>query len=409
MKKLIIPTLVFTVIVTSFVLTEPTFAATCSGVETSLIECEGGGDAGIWHVLLLIVNILSIGVGITALIGILIFGIQYLTSGGDVAKTTKAKRRMFEIVIGLVGWVLIYSICEWLMPGGKFNFTSDITEISLNLGKNSLEVGQSTKTTVDFTPENTQDKTYSIDTENKDIADKRGTTTVKCVGVGTTTVIATSVNGKTATATITCTEPVEPEPKPTNPSGGGSNPNGQYFTPSQIADFNQKWNALGDQDYNELKNLAKSKGITEDNFVAMVAWARIENYEQEDYGPYFAYLCNSTGVNRALGFSNKGQSRGYLDQVISWGHWYSYAEFLGTNDSSNYYPLGNDSYLPGYYPSNLKSIRMALDYTYPNIYGCSGRIEYHGGYDHNSDTPIYDPKGTDGQYGDSLIFDGTAP
>ena len=394
-------------LITTIMIARPTFAATCSGVNTSIIECEGGGDAGIWHILLLIIEIMSIGVGILALIGILISGIQYLTAAGDVAKTTKAKRRMFDIVIGLVGWVLIFSICEWLMPGGRFNFTSDITEISLNLDKDSLEVGKSTKTTVNFTPENTQDKTYSLSTENSDIASVIGNT-VKCRGEGTATITATSVNSKTATAKITCTKPVEPEPSNNKPSNPGSS-NDSYFTPNQIAEFNAKWGALGDQDYNELKTLAKSKGVTEDNFIAMVAWSRIENYENTEYGAYFAYLCNSVGLNKALGHSQKGRASGYLDEMKGWGNWYSYAEFLGTNDSSNYYPLGNDSYLPGYYPSNLKSIRMALDYTYPNIYGCSGQPEWGGGYDPNSDTPIYDPKGTDGQYGDSLIFDGTAP
>ena len=71
--------------------------ASCSGVDTAILECEGGGTAGIWSVLSLAVNIFSVLVGIVAVIGITLFGIQYLTAGGDVAKATKAKSRMFQI------------------------------------------------------------------------------------------------------------------------------------------------------------------------------------------------------------------------------------------------------------------------------------------------------------------------
>lgn len=390
MKKQFILTLVLTTAITTLIMAQPTFAATCSGVETSLIECEGGGDAGIWHVLLIIVDILSIGIGITALIGILIFGIQYLTGGGDVAKTTKAKRRMFEIVIGLVGWVLIFSICEWLMPGGRFNFTSDITEISLNLGKDSLEVGKSTKTTVNFTPENTQDKTYSLSTENSDIASVIGNT-VKCRGEGTATITATSVNNKTATATITCTKPVEPEPNNNKP---GANPQDTWFncdncptdgsliSQAQSASFNTAFEKeQGSITYAAAEQLATAKGISRDNFHAIVAWARTENYENDGAGNYFAYLCTSTMVNKALSNEN------LLDQFRNWSQYinpetgvhdtwyYAYADFIGSNDNNHWQDdeiYGTGQSVPGYYQSNLKIAYMALKYTYPNVNSCYG-------------------------------------
>ena len=181
--------------------------------------------------------------------------------------------------------------------------------------------------------------------------------------------------------------------------------NGTYFGPAQIEEFNKKWESLGEQNYDELKKLAKSKGISDDNFVAMVAWARIENYENEpSYGPYFAYLCNSVGYNNALAYSKKGQNSGYLNLMEGWGYDYVNARRFGSSTVAN---SSNDYY--GHYPSNLKSVRMALDYPYPNIYGCSGRPQWGGGYNAGVDTPIYDPKGTDGTGGDSLIFDGTSP
>lgn len=73
----------------------------------------------ITDILKMVVNILSIGVGILGVLGITITGIQYLTAGGSEEKTKKAKRRMFEIILGLVAYVLIYAFLQWLLPGFK--------------------------------------------------------------------------------------------------------------------------------------------------------------------------------------------------------------------------------------------------------------------------------------------------
>ena len=59
---------------------------------------------------------MSIGVGILGVLGIVIVGIQYLTAGGNEEQTRKAKRRMFEIVIGLVAYVLVYAFLKFLLP-----------------------------------------------------------------------------------------------------------------------------------------------------------------------------------------------------------------------------------------------------------------------------------------------------
>ena len=79
-------------------------------------SCDDGNGSSITHILELVVNILTIGVGILGVIGITIVGVQYLTAGGNEEKTRKAKRRMFEIIIGLVAYVLIYALLNWLVP-----------------------------------------------------------------------------------------------------------------------------------------------------------------------------------------------------------------------------------------------------------------------------------------------------
>lgn len=85
---------------------------------TILKSCAGeDGEKAITCVLKLVVDIMTIGIGILGVIGISVSGIQYLTAGGSEEKTRKAKRRIFEIVIGLVAYVLIYALLSWLLPG----------------------------------------------------------------------------------------------------------------------------------------------------------------------------------------------------------------------------------------------------------------------------------------------------
>lgn len=87
-----------------------------NGVETAILTDCGQDEDGVACILNLIVDVLSIGIGILGVIGITIVGIQYLTAGGDEGKTRKAKQRMFEIIIGLVAYVVIYAILKWLLP-----------------------------------------------------------------------------------------------------------------------------------------------------------------------------------------------------------------------------------------------------------------------------------------------------
>ena len=96
-------------------------------VETSFfgnLQDDGKG-CGVYTVLNLVVDILTIGAGILGVIGITVVGIQYLTAGGNEQQTAKAKRRMAEIIIGLIAYAVLYSVLQWLLPGGKFN--TDIT------------------------------------------------------------------------------------------------------------------------------------------------------------------------------------------------------------------------------------------------------------------------------------------
>lgn len=126
MKKII--STITAILISGVFVAAPVFASencTCSNgkpgtrPKTALLKsigCECGGGESVSSILNFTVDIMSIGIGILGVIGITIVGIQYLTAGGSEEKTRKAKRRMFEIIIGLVLYVLIFAFLKWLLP-----------------------------------------------------------------------------------------------------------------------------------------------------------------------------------------------------------------------------------------------------------------------------------------------------
>ena len=127
----------------------PTFAGDSQSiVETTFfgnVQDDGQG-CGVFMVLNLVIDILSIGIGIVGVIGITVMGIQYLTASGNEQQIAKAKRRLFEIVIGLVAYVLLYALVQWLLPGGKLNNTTckTVTDEQLALVKAEEQANKQT-------------------------------------------------------------------------------------------------------------------------------------------------------------------------------------------------------------------------------------------------------------------------
>lgn len=92
----------------------------CGGVATSVIACEDSGQGGIFDLLFWAINILTAGVGILAVGGIVYASIMYASAGGDLEKTKKARGKIRDIIIGLIGYALMYSLINFLIPGGLF-------------------------------------------------------------------------------------------------------------------------------------------------------------------------------------------------------------------------------------------------------------------------------------------------
>jgi hypothetical protein len=71
--------------------------------------------------LLLVVNVLSAGVGVIV-IGMIIFGgIQYSIAGDNSQATGAAKQRILNALIALLAYLFIFAFLQWLIPGGLFS------------------------------------------------------------------------------------------------------------------------------------------------------------------------------------------------------------------------------------------------------------------------------------------------
>ena len=110
----------------------PVSAATCGGTETNIIGCDqvkradndptpvSIKDNAIWGVLMLAINILTGGIGIAAIGGIVYGSVLWSSSGSSLEGVKKAKEIITNVVIGLVAWAAMYSLLNFFIPGGLF-------------------------------------------------------------------------------------------------------------------------------------------------------------------------------------------------------------------------------------------------------------------------------------------------
>jgi hypothetical protein len=93
----------------------------CGDYSTSTLPCPKDGENGVTSILLLIINILTAGIGVAAVGGVVYGAILYTSAGGSMDQTKRAKTIIFNVVIGLVVYALMYSFMNYLIPGGIFN------------------------------------------------------------------------------------------------------------------------------------------------------------------------------------------------------------------------------------------------------------------------------------------------
>ena len=87
-----------------------------------LTDCttDDGKGSGVYCILNIVLDVLTWGVGIAGTLGIVICGIQYLTARDNEQQLVKAKSRLFNIVIGLALYAVMWAVLQFLLPGGVF-------------------------------------------------------------------------------------------------------------------------------------------------------------------------------------------------------------------------------------------------------------------------------------------------
>lgn len=122
--------LVLPLLVASILLPESAFAAGNKGCETdtAVLSCtnvntdaEGVENTGVWSILLTTLNILTAGVGVVALGGLVYGAILWTSAGGNPEQIKKARVVFTNVVIGVIAFAGMYVFLNFLVPGGVFN------------------------------------------------------------------------------------------------------------------------------------------------------------------------------------------------------------------------------------------------------------------------------------------------
>lgn len=97
--------------------------AVCEGIEMATgSDCDDATAAkGVDNIIATVVNVLSIAVGIIAVIMIIIGGLKYITSSGDSNNVTSAKNTILYAVVGLV----IVAIAQFIVKFVVTKATAD--------------------------------------------------------------------------------------------------------------------------------------------------------------------------------------------------------------------------------------------------------------------------------------------
>ncbi len=90
----------------------------CGGAKVNLLSCSGSGEEAIGGILKLVLTIMSVGVGILAVGGIVYGAILYASAQDNAGQTKKAVEVITNTVIGLLLYGLMIAIVNWLIPGG---------------------------------------------------------------------------------------------------------------------------------------------------------------------------------------------------------------------------------------------------------------------------------------------------
>jgi len=99
----------------------------CGNVATSILSCDQAGgenasieNTGVWGLLLIAINILTGLVALAAVVGVVYGSVLYTSAGGNQEQVKKAMGIITNVVIGVIAYALMYSLSNFLIPGGIF-------------------------------------------------------------------------------------------------------------------------------------------------------------------------------------------------------------------------------------------------------------------------------------------------
>lgn len=95
----------------------------CAGVETAVLSCsdDKGGESTVMWLLKVALMILTWGAGILAAIGLMVGGIMWTTAGDNANQVARARQIILNVVIGLLLYIFLFAITNFLIPGGIFS------------------------------------------------------------------------------------------------------------------------------------------------------------------------------------------------------------------------------------------------------------------------------------------------
>lgn len=88
----------------------------CDASDESNLE-----TSGTWLLLLFILRILTALIGVIAVAMFAWAGYMYATAGGDTGLVKQSKELMTNTAIGLILYLFVFSLLQFLVPGGIFN------------------------------------------------------------------------------------------------------------------------------------------------------------------------------------------------------------------------------------------------------------------------------------------------
>lgn len=100
----------------------------CGDVKTAIIKCDKKYKSDstkvetnpIWGILIMAIKIMSVGVGILAVGGLVWGGILYASAGDKADQVKQAVTIITNVIIGLLLFVFLAAIVNFLIPGGVF-------------------------------------------------------------------------------------------------------------------------------------------------------------------------------------------------------------------------------------------------------------------------------------------------